>query len=78
MGEIFLEPNSSIEHNVFLDLTKTALLVPLNEGKFQIFDHFKHVFKNLWKCYTKTVTSCDGKCFFATIFYVSKKECLNS
>ena len=47
MGAIFLEPNSSIEHNVFLDLTKTALLVPLDEEKFQIFDHFKHVFKNL-------------------------------
>ena len=35
--------NSSIEHNIFLDLAKTTLVVPLDKGKpnkndFQIFD----------------------------------------
>ena len=74
--------NSSVEHNIFPDLAKATLVVALDKGKsninlyfkFSTFEHFEHLFKNLWESNRKGVISWHGKCFLAANFLIQLIE----
>ena len=70
--------NSSIDYDIFPDLAKTALVLPLDKGKPNKSDvansrpvSILNVFSKIYESYEKPVTSMHGKCFLATNFCIS-------